>query len=305
MEYADVKDSRLKTLISKEYSKHPKQRSAMAIDALQVEVDRRITVHGNAGQWSKYEDYLYEMKENTILEDRAPNALDNQLSMLSNMMGKLMTMQAEIITLMQPKKGGTTEENKDDDHEDESHTSPEGSSPLKEAARPKFKPLEHIPPFDGDYGQWHCFKTIVEQEVVEGIGISDTIKANIILNLLKEDPKLTWENSIAKKKSLKDAWKELVDIYEDPQKLDSYLEKLISVMPRVKNDEDEPNLKIIAVQVKKLRNMVTNLGPERLAQARGICKDIANKFWLSEAKKMKTRVKTLDELVSRIDRLYE
>ncbi|KAI2810193.1 hypothetical protein BLOT_001351, partial [Blomia tropicalis] len=142
--------------------------------------------------------------------------------------------------------------------------------------------IKSLEPFDGDFGDWRCFKVEVFDGILSSCKLPNFMKKTLIRSVLKKRPLEIWKHSLAQGKSVEECWFDLIDEYEDPIRIQQYMMEKVFLMKPVRNEEDKEGLKAIMEQSRFLVRYVTNvhylwkfITNKQLEKRRTILSDVA------------------------------
>ncbi|KAI2802362.1 hypothetical protein BLOT_009807 [Blomia tropicalis] len=171
-----------------------------------------------------------------------------------------------------------------------------------------YEPLHHvarsIKPFESDFGKWSMFRNLIENSILSRRDATPEAKNRTIYGLLEGEARSTWTEATCSGETIEQCWKRLKDVFENPTRINAFIQKKILDMKFVKDKFDTFALEKILSQLIELNSTLESLDGDYLGRSSSVLWQIADLFWVQESERMYARCPTLKSIIERIRELH-
>ncbi|KAJ6215353.1 hypothetical protein RDWZM_009853 [Blomia tropicalis] len=171
-----------------------------------------------------------------------------------------------------------------------------------------YEPLHHvarsIKPFESDFGKWSMFRNLIENSILLRRDVTPEAKNRTIYGLLEGEARSTWTEATCSGETIEQCWKRLKDVFENPTRINAFIQKKILDMKFVKDKFDTFALEKILSQLIELNSTLESLDGDYLGRSSSVLWQIADLFWVQESERMYARCPTLKSIIERIRELH-
>ncbi|KAI2802388.1 hypothetical protein BLOT_009835 [Blomia tropicalis] len=116
--------------------------------------------------------------------------------------------------------------------------------------------------------------------------VTSEAKNRTIYGLLEGEARSTWTEAICSGETIEQCWKRLKDVFENPTRINAFIQKKILDMKFVKDKFDTFALEKILSQLIELNSTLESLDGDYLGRSSSVLWQIADLFWVQESERI-------------------
>ncbi|KAI2798848.1 hypothetical protein BLOT_010830 [Blomia tropicalis] len=264
----------------------------------------RITKTWNKGIYDRdtlkaLETELIKRVEKTEDQDET-DKWDNYLGLVMAM-EKCLTCRENALHLYSKLDAPPEKNNEDQDRDNQGE---QNNPPIVNYYEPLHHVARSIKPFESDFGKWSMFRNLIENSILLRRDVTPEAKNRTIYGLLEGEARSTWTEATCSGETIEQCWKRLKDVFENPTRINAFIQKKILDMKFVKDKFDTFALEKILSQLIELNSTLESLDGDYLGRSSSVLWQIADLFWVQESERMYARCPTLKSIIERIRELH-